>query len=218
MILWVNIRVRPSPYWNSVFGTTWLRFSIRSRFRTRARNLVGPRPDNVIWEFGESHSSCCGSFWEQVCGSFFAWFAARTPGSTLHVTTPVEMLPIKNVRSHADSGQTAHVTCGRTRTLHYRQLVCSTKCGIESCMILPSAAITQKTRIASRPIFIRPFEKRDVLCRGNVRPSVRVFRTFLQHALRYECETWYIHSVGGTTCRVWVASQLGHFDLVYSQK
>ena len=78
--------------------------------------------------------------------------------------------------------------------------------------------------------FIRPFEKRDVLCRGNVRPSVcpsvcpsvrpsvRVFRTFLQHALRYQFETWYIHSVGGTTCRVWVASQLGHFDLVYSQK
>ena len=79
-------------------------------------------------------------------------------------------------------------------------------------------------------VFIRPFEKRDVLCRGNVRPSVcpsvcpsvrpsvRVFRTFLQHALRYQFETWYIHSVGGTTCRVWVASQLGYFDLVYSQK
>ena len=52
----------------------------------------------------------------------------------------------------------------------------------------------------------------------DVRPSVRVFRTFLQHALRYQFETWYIHSVGATTCRVWVASQLGHFDLVYSQK
>ena len=79
-------------------------------------------------------------------------------------------------------------------------------------------------------IFIRPFEKRDVLCRGNVRPSVcpsvcpsvrpsvRVFQTFLQHALRYQFETWYMHSVGGTTCRVWVASQLDQFDLVYSQK
>ena len=54
--------------------------------------------------------------------------------------------------------------------------------------------------------------------RPSVRPSVRVFRTFLQHALRYQFETWYIHSVGGTTCRVWVASQLGHFDLVHSQK
>ena len=52
----------------------------------------------------------------------------------------------------------------------------------------------------------------------SVRPSVHVFRTFLQHALRYQFETWYIHSIGGTTCRVWVASQLGHFDLVYSQK
>ena len=52
----------------------------------------------------------------------------------------------------------------------------------------------------------------------SVRPSVRVFRTLLQHALRYQFETWYIHSVGGTTCQVWVASQLGHFDLVYSQK
>ena len=54
--------------------------------------------------------------------------------------------------------------------------------------------------------------------RLSVRPSVRVFRTFLQHALRYQFETLYIHSVGGTTYRVWVASQLGHFDLVYSQK
>ena len=71
-----------------------------------------------------------------------------------------------------------------------------------------------------------PVWKTDVLCRGNVppsvcpsaRPSLRVFQTFLQHALRYQFETWYIHSVGGTTCGVWVASQLGHFDLVYSQK
>ena len=38
--------------------------------------------------------------------------------------------------------------------------------------------------------------------RLTVRPSVRVFRTFLQHALRYQFETWYIQSVGGTTCRV----------------
>ena len=49
------------------------------------------------------------------------------------------------------------------------------------------------------------------------RPSVRVFRTFFQHALRYQIETWYMHLVGDTTCRVWVSSQLGHFDLVYSQ-
>ena len=52
----------------------------------------------------------------------------------------------------------------------------------------------------------------------SVRPFVRVFRTFFQHALRYQFETWYMHSVGGTTCRVWVSSQLSHFDLVYSQK
>ena len=52
----------------------------------------------------------------------------------------------------------------------------------------------------------------------SVRPSVRVFRTFFQRALRYRFETWYMHSVGGTTCRVWVSSQLGQFDLVYSQK
>ena len=44
VILWVNFRVRPPPSWNSVFGTTWLRFSSRSRFRARARNLVGPGP------------------------------------------------------------------------------------------------------------------------------------------------------------------------------
>ena len=46
VILWVNFRVRPPPSWNSVFGTTWLRFSSRSRFRARARNLVGPGPDD----------------------------------------------------------------------------------------------------------------------------------------------------------------------------
>ena len=71
-------------------------------------------------------------------------------------------------------------------------------------------------------LFIRPFEKRTYYAmamsvRLSVRPSVRVFRTFFQHALRYQFETWYMHWVGDTTCRVWVSSQLGHFDLVYSQ-
>ena len=47
VILWVNIRVRPPPSWNSVFGTTWLRFSSRSRFRARVRNLVGPGPGHL---------------------------------------------------------------------------------------------------------------------------------------------------------------------------
>ena len=100
----------------------------------------------------------------------------------------------------------------------------------EAGFILGFLAQSAVWGISLESLFIRPFEKRDVLCRGNVRPSVRlsvrpsvrpsvrVFRTFLQHALRYQFETWYIHSVGGTTCRVWVASQLGHFDLVYSQK
>ena len=49
----------------------------------------------------------------------------------------------------------------------------------------------------------------------SVRPSVRVFRTFFQHALRYQFQTCYMHLVGDTIC--WVSSQLGHFDLVYSQ-
>ena len=76
--------------------------------------------------------------------------------------------------------------------------------------------------------FIRPFEKRTYYAvamsvhpsvRLSVRPSVRPsFPDFFQHALRYQFETWYMHSVDGTTCRVWVSSQLGHFDLVYSQK
>ena len=44
MIFWVNIRVRSPPSWNPVFVTTWLRFSSRPRFRTRARNPVGPQP------------------------------------------------------------------------------------------------------------------------------------------------------------------------------
>ena len=47
VILWVNIRVRPPPSWNSVFGTTWLRFSSRSRFWARVRNLVGPGPGQL---------------------------------------------------------------------------------------------------------------------------------------------------------------------------
>ena len=66
--------------------------------------------------------------------------------------------------------------------------------------------------------FYTPVWETDVLCLGNVRPSVRLLRTFLQHALRYQFETWYIQSVVGTTSRVWVASQLGYLDLDYSQK
>ena len=58
VILLVNIRVRPPPSWNSVFGTTWLRFSSRSRFRARARNLVGPGPvRNVDRNFPSSACS-----------------------------------------------------------------------------------------------------------------------------------------------------------------
>ena len=59
-------------------------------------------------------------------------------------------------------------------------------------------------------IFIRPFEKWTYYAMAmsvcpSVCPSVRVFRTFCQHALRYQFETWCMYSVGGTTCRVWVA-------------
>ena len=42
-------------------------------------------------------------------------------------------------------------------------------------------------------------------------PPILVFWTFLQHALRYQFETWYIHSVDGTACRVWVSSQFIYF-------
>ena len=48
VILWVNIRVQLPPSWNPVFGATWLRFSSRLRFRTRARNPVGPRPGYIF--------------------------------------------------------------------------------------------------------------------------------------------------------------------------
>ena len=44
IILWLNIRVRSPPSWNPVLGTTWLRFSSRPQFRSRARNPVGPQP------------------------------------------------------------------------------------------------------------------------------------------------------------------------------
>ena len=58
MILWVNIRVRSPPSWNPVFGTTWLRFSSRPRFRTRARNPVGPQPvDHILPD--HNAAPCC---------------------------------------------------------------------------------------------------------------------------------------------------------------
>ena len=44
------------------------------------------------------------------------------------------------------------------------------------------------------------------VCRS-VRPSVRPSDCF-QHGLGYQLENWYIHWVGGTTCRVWASSQL----------
>ena len=70
--------------------------------------------------------------------------------------------------------------------------------------------------------FYTPVWKMVVLCLGNVLLSiclsVQVFRPFIQHAFRYQFETWCIHSVGGTTCRVWVSSQMGLIDLLYSQK
>ena len=49
------------------------------------------------------------------------------------------------------------------------------------------------------PFFICPFEKRTYYAvamsvRLSIRPSVRVFRTFLHHALRYQFETWYTFS------------------------
>ena len=64
--------------------------------------------------------------------------------------------------------------------------------------------------ILVRSIFIRPFEKRTYYAmamsvRLSVRPSVRPSEfsgLFFQRALRYQFETWYMHSVGGTTCRV----------------
>ena len=76
-------------------------------------------------------------------------------------------------------------------------------------------ALTWSNSDKEQIIFIRPFEKRTYYAVAmsvglsfcpSVRPSVRAFRIFLQHALRYQFETWYIHSVGGTTYRVWVAS------------
>ena len=95
------------------------------------------------------------------------------------------------------------------------------------CCNICATIFTVDTKSFTLPVvFIRPFEKRTYYAmamsvrlsvRPSVRPSVRVFRTFFQHALRYQIETWYMHLVGDTTCRVWVSSQLGHFDLVYSQ-
>ena len=76
----------------------------------------------------------------------------------------------------------------------------------------------KKTRKKKQVCGAACFMAAEIKFSEDVRPSVRVFRTFFQRALRYQFETWYMHTVGGTTCRVWVSSQLGHFDLVYSQK
>ena len=46
----------------------------------------------------------------------------------------------------------------------------------------------------------------------------KVFWTFFLHVLRYQFETWYIHLVGSATDQVTVSSQLGHYDLLYSQE
>ena len=44
IILWVNIQVRSPPSWNSIFRTTWLRFSSWPWFWPQARNRVAPWP------------------------------------------------------------------------------------------------------------------------------------------------------------------------------
>ena len=71
-------------------------------------------------------------------------------------------------------------------------------------------------------VFMRPFEKRSYYAVAmSIRPSVLLsfrpsFRTSYQYDLRYQFQTWNIHSVGGTTCRVWVSSKSSHSDLLYS--
>ena len=77
--------------------------------------------------------------------------------------------------------------------------------------------------------FIRPLEKRPYYAVAmSVRPSTRphvclavhppAFSGLFQHAWIYHFKTWYMHSVGGTTCRVWVSSQLGHVGSVLQTK
>ena len=77
----------------------------------------------------------------------------------------------------------------------------------------------------SKVLFIRPFQKRTYYVRPTVRlsvclsvrlsvcpPSVRQSSLdFFQHALRCQFETWYMHSVGGTTWRVWIVITIGSF-------
>ena len=77
----------------------------------------------------------------------------------------------------------------------------------------------------STPVCIRPFEKRTfyavaMSASPYVCPSVRpsAFSGLFQHALRYQFQTRYLHSLGGMTCRVLVSSQVGHFDRIYRQK
>ena len=71
IILCVNIRVRSPPSWNSVFGTTWLRFSNWPRFRARTRNPVGPRPVSGLFpDDGFHYINCIWKCHLQNCNYF----------------------------------------------------------------------------------------------------------------------------------------------------
>ena len=52
------------------------------------------------------------------------------------------------------------------------------------------------------------FEKQSIIlwqCPSICLSICLSFQTFLPYALRYQFETWYIHSVGDMTCQVWVS-------------
>ena len=63
-----------------------------------------------------------GSFWQRVCGNLFAWYAARTAPQCTPCENSFWNVTNQNVTSHADSGQTAHVT---TPLMHLFQLMTS---------------------------------------------------------------------------------------------
>ena len=108
IILWVNIRVQSPPSLNSVFGTTWLRFSSGPQFQTRARNPVGPQPD---YHASRQGLSVCIAL---MCHFFYFWlsgrvFALRKQG---HVTYFGWKTLLTNPRHFSSQQSTSHATQG----------------------------------------------------------------------------------------------------------
>ena len=184
--------------------------------------------DNQVscyYSYLDSSAGVAGSAWPETYHQTSK--KSRTKYSNLNVSCFVLQLPLPSLLKPGIKSRMEMWLEQRRQHLSDQQFYCLLRCDLYQRFDFTCRdSVSMKNTTANiQIIFYTPVWKTGRImpwqCPSvcpSVRPSVRVFRTFLQHALRYQFETWYIHSVGGTTCRVWVASQLGHFDLVYSQK